>query len=340
MQHIVYSYCNSLFCTFKQVIWKNFYDISSADQKGTMYQLKCLINRSTVLTSPKRSFDSCNDFFSDVTKAYVISAAMSVLHMDSIDDSPSASVVPLDVASLTKEERRGILYKICAEIVKKYVLFQFIKGEDHSVLDSETHTYFTAILSLGMFYMEFVDAIKEGDGLRVHRCWKYLLPIFKSSQRTNYSVEVLRYLYEYAYIASPMHCHQMLWSRFVNTVGKPGHNIPADLHMEHLNRALKEAVSNLRSNKSEKSIIRAGKALGTLVPIVTFFDELISVSKPGSSHAIPLRHQDVRKMVYEIHKNNLLSTNANQGTAKVKNLLHGMKYNILEQWIYEHVISY
>ena len=28
---------------------------------------------------------------------------------------------------------------------------------------------------------------------------------------------------------------QLLWSRFVNVHGLPGHNIAGDLHMEHLN---------------------------------------------------------------------------------------------------------
>ncbi len=29
--------------------------------------------------------------------------------------------------------------------------------------------------------MEFKDAIREGDGERVLRCWKYMIPIFSAS---------------------------------------------------------------------------------------------------------------------------------------------------------------
>ena len=36
------------------------------------------------------------------------------------------------------------------------------------------------VLSLGLFYLEFKDAIREGDGLRVLRCYKYLLPLFRT----------------------------------------------------------------------------------------------------------------------------------------------------------------
>ena len=225
---------------------------------------------------------------------------MTTLDMKSTDDTPEGSIIPHDVAGLSKKEREDILKKVSMSIVDKYVSFQFNSSSTSSACKC---SYFETVLSLGMFYMEYVDSIKEGDGERVHRCWKYLLPIFKSSQRKNYSIEALHFLFEYEYTASPMHCHQMLWSRFINTVGKPGHNIPADLHIEHLNRALKEAVNNLGSNKSKKSIIRAGKALGTLVPRVKCFDALVQVSTPSPTHPTPTRQNDILKMAQEIHRN-------------------------------------
>ena len=41
--------------------------------------------------------------------------------------------------------------------------------------------------------------------------------------------------------------------------------IPMDLHMEHLNRELKEGMRHLASNTSEASIIRIGKCLQKLI---------------------------------------------------------------------------
>ena len=269
---------------------------------------------------------------------------MTSFEMNSIDDTPEAGIIPHDVAGLSKEERKDILKKVSMSIVDKYVSFQFNPSNISSACKS-AGSYFKIVLSLGMFYMEFVDSIKEGDGARVHRCWKYLLPIFKSSKRKNYSIEALHFLFEYEYTASPMHCHQMLWSRFINTVGKPGHNIPADLHIEHLNRALKEAVNNLGSNKSTNSIIRAKKALGMLVPIVKFFDALVQVSPPSSTHATPTRQNDILKMAQELHKN-ASTLLAKKPTTKDKkrqegmNLLHYTKYHDLEDWIYKHITLY
>ena len=34
--------------------------------------------------------------------------------------------------------------------------------------------YANKLLSLGCFYLEYSDAIREGDGLRVVRCWRYI----------------------------------------------------------------------------------------------------------------------------------------------------------------------
>ena len=36
-------------------------------------------------------------------------------------------------------------------------------------------------LTLGLLYMEFVDAVREGDGERILRCWRYFLLLFKAT---------------------------------------------------------------------------------------------------------------------------------------------------------------
>ena len=36
--------------------------------------------------------------------------------------------------------------------------------------------YSVQLLRMCCLYMEFADAIREGDGGRVLRCWKYMLP--------------------------------------------------------------------------------------------------------------------------------------------------------------------
>ena len=67
-------------------------------------------------------------------------------------------------------------------------------NSDESRNDDHVLSYTRDVLTLGLLYMEFQDAIREGDGDRILRCWKYLLLIFKVSHRTNYSVEAFTLL--------------------------------------------------------------------------------------------------------------------------------------------------
>ena len=47
------------------------------------------------------------------------------------------------------------------------------------------------VLSTALFMAEFKDAVREGDGIRVDRVWKYLLLFFRSSGKTKYAPEAL-----------------------------------------------------------------------------------------------------------------------------------------------------
>ena len=59
----------------------------------------------------------------------------------------------------------------------------------------------------------------------------------------------------------------------MNVYGCQEKNIPADLHMEHLNKLAKDAIKGLKANKTEKAIVRVERALGTIFPVLQNFDE-------------------------------------------------------------------
>ena len=85
---------------------------------------------------------------------------------------------------------------------------------------------------------------------------------------------------------------QLKWSRFINTIGQPGCNIPCDLHMEHLNRQLKGSLRNLRSNIETGPITRAGKAVGVVNSVGTQFSKELDISKHCGRHHTPIFHKD------------------------------------------------
>ena len=49
--------------------------------------------------------------------------------------------------------------------------------------DNRVRAYAREVLSLGLLFMEFKDAIQEGDGERIIRYWRYFLPLFKCVDR-------------------------------------------------------------------------------------------------------------------------------------------------------------
>ena len=86
-------------------------------------------------------------------------------------------------------------------------------------------------------------------------------------------MRALTLLYQIEYSLSPRLREQLIWSRFINVHGQPGKNIPMNLHMEHLTAIAKGAINNLGAGKTEKAVVRLGKAIGTISPVLTQFDE-------------------------------------------------------------------
>ncbi len=147
------------------------------------------------------------------------------------------------------------------------------------------NAYSRNLMSLGLLLMEFNDGIREGDGERAIRCWRYFLPLFKLDKRTNYSVEAFILLAQHEFLFTERQKAQLIWSRTVNTHGKSGKNISCDLHMEHLNREIKTVIAGMGSNVTDVSILRAGKSLQKHVAIQNQFDKENGVPTASGKHS-------------------------------------------------------
>uniref|UniRef100_A0A1X7U352 Uncharacterized protein n=1 Tax=Amphimedon queenslandica TaxID=400682 RepID=A0A1X7U352_AMPQE len=88
---------------------------------------------------------------------------------------------------------------------------------------------------------------------------------------------------------------QLLWSRTINTIGRPGKNIPMDLHMEHLNRVVKDAMRTLSSNINE----------GVAV-------DRIDVPSLHGCHSARSSQKDLEVVVEELQKADIFSDNRRQ----------------------------
>ena len=162
--------------------------------------------------------------------------------------------------------------------------------------------YAAAVLNDGLFLLEFKDAIREGDGPRIMRCWKVLLLYFKFANHHNYAMQAFRTLATVNALATPRVAAQMTWSRVVNTRGQPGHNIPADLQNEHLNRSLKEAVSGLGANVMQQTVLQCGRSLSGILKVCNQFDQQNRLYVESSTHRCPSSVKDEQLIIDELIK--------------------------------------
>ena len=169
--------------------------------------------------------------------------------------------------------------------------------------------YAREVLSMGLLLMEFADAIREGDGLRILRCWRVFLPIFKAMNRTNYSIEAFTLLAQHDFIFTPRMKQQLVWERTVNVHGRPGRNIPCDLHMEHLNRECKSAMGSLGPNiSSVGSVTRIGESIGELMKVTSQYDSITGITPESDKHSKRSAAGDIAKIVLQLQESHAFKT--------------------------------
>ena len=244
-----------------------------------MYQLKNLINR-VVPSDPSDNVKAAEDFLLLLITAYIVAAARILYSL----------VNPISVSYLAKS------------LVATYLRLPLLDAKTSSVIQDGVHAYALDFLSLGLLWLAFHDAIKEGDGNRLVLHWKLLLVVFKSANRPNYGREAVKLLIQQKYILSERKGMELMWSRTVNTKGRIGCNIPCDLHMEHLNRRLKTVLRNLGSNVNPTSISRAGKSLEVVHHVCEIFEEETSGISTTEYHPYPDFEKDLEKVLQALEE--------------------------------------
>ena len=122
------------------------------------------------------------------------------------------------------------------------------------------YNYACTRLSFGLFIRNFNDAVKEGNGLPIVRCWKFRMLIFKAHGHPKYAFAVFQMQANIHALLSPQEAHQLIWNRTVNNGGR-GKNISLDLKLEQINNFTKELLKNLGPNITEAAANRSSKAV-------------------------------------------------------------------------------
>ena len=276
-----------------------------------------------------------------IVEAHVLEASMTMFGMASLDDTPSQEFFPIESVESNSLERRRIFLSVLQQLLVRFVDLNLTFSEDVSEDDSNdvdtVHEYAKELISLGLLLMNFNDAVREGDGDRIMRCWRFFLSLFKASDKTNYSIEAFTLLAQEKYLLSERMAMQLKWSRTINVHGLPGKNISADLHMEHLNRECKQSISGLGANVTDNSIQRVGRCIGRLTSIMQQFDEVNGIKRESGYHTCQSTNVDLQKLLKQLHQSQVfvhktgrihrtfpkLTTNLIKKVSKTK-LLHWM----------------
>ena len=252
----------------------------------------------------EKSVSVCEEFFLLTVEAHICAAAMQVFNMSSTSDTPTDTLFPQGCTSLNPKQRWNVMKLAVRNVVDKYVDIGYPtpstkKDDDH------VRAYAKELLSLGLLLMEFVDGVREGDGERIIRCWRYFLPLFKYSDRTNYSVEAFTLLFEYEYALTPRMKQQVMWERTINVHGKPGKNVSMDLHMEHINKECKQAMGSLGSNIGDTAVSRIGRSIGELMKVTRQFESENKLREESGRHPRRTVQLDMDKLLTQLQNDNV-----------------------------------
>ena len=320
------------------MLWKRLYGDSAAD-KGTLQQLKHLINRTNVPARPKKNMNAAEDFMQVVVIGHVAALAMRHFTMTTVNDKPKHS----KVSWCHESQKESFFQQALMNMLRPHMtLFKIPFTCTSTTAEDRVELYAQEMLTLGLLFFEFKDAIRCGDGERVLLCWKFFLPIFKAARRSNYAIEAITYLAQACVLLPPRLREQLIWSRFVNATGKEGGNVAADLHMEHLNRTVKGALGYQFSNLQSESVLRTGKICGLLNSVCSVFNEQSSVTKRSTSHSFPRFESDLDKIIQQLMNLDVFTTKPGRYHTHFKTLSSSLTSNLhlkkdeLIKWMQDH----
>ena len=275
---------------FAQGIYRILFKSSSSFEKGTLSQLKVLINNSANI-DPAKNMKGCEDLFLIALHAHVTAAAKSILNDKQYDN----------VEDLAKE------------IIVRYL---FLHPDDKVVTKDKKYLYAQQVLTLTFLWRGFNDAVHEGDGDRLLIYWKFFTVVFKVTRHSNYLKEAILFQLQYYFLLPKRQAEQLKWSRFVNSKGREGCNISCDLHIEHLNRRLKTVMTGMHSDV--KAIDHAAKAIGIIHRICEVLEE--DTYAEGNKHDRPSFAKECRLMVNELIEQNIFVEQSGRSHASFKGI--------------------
>ena len=208
--------------------------------------------------------------------------------------------------------------------------------------EDDVFNYNCALLTDGFLFFNFLDAIKEGDGSRIMRQYKYIMLYCKSdgTHSTKYALECLYQFFLVHSILSQRDSERFTWNRSVNNAGKIGTNIPLDEATEHSNNFIKQGIRNLGPNVTEKAVSRLSFSETSTTTVLSNLDESIKRMLRSGKHVEGSATRDLQELIKRAVDFDVFTQIQGRSYKHFKdfqsNRLESVDASSLYQWINKH----
>jgi hypothetical protein len=157
----------------------------------------------------------------------------------------------------------------------------------------KVHMYARNVLELGLLVLQFSENIKFPNRERMLPLLKVMMMTFKGHKNNSkYALEMLRVICHQLGSLSEKAANEAFYGTFVNTKGKVGSNIPADLQMEYLVKRVKTLMKRGGPNKGIQFVAKYSKAIYGLDEISRQYDKTTHVLKRAQLHRAQSAKED------------------------------------------------
>ena len=245
-------------------------------------------------SEPKGTMHACQSFLTVVLEAEILAALAGALGLSTLD-MDAQTLFPDDSLPMSSAGRIQAITKLAEKVLSCTSLDHCVDStslQQPLFPGDDTGNYSSKLLSMGLLAWNFEDAIREGDGDRIIRMWKFLLLFFKQAGKGKYGIEATRLLADVHVNLSADKRYELRWNRTCNIQGGLGNNKPLDLSLEHLNRDFKSNVSAFHAHVTETSVQKTAHAAPIVAKMLATFDEQSFIRQDSGFHAVPSFDKD------------------------------------------------
>ena len=284
---------------YYQVIWEELYSTSSVRDKGSLYQLRILIDRRNVVSDPKKDLHACQSFLHTVLEATIL-AVFASQHSSETFDIALDSIFPTGMPE-SPESKICCLTSLASAIVDNLHI-DALSVPCSDCDDSANYTY--KLLGVGRFGIG-LGRCSEGRWQENHPSMEVSVTSVQTSWQDEVCLRSFILSYNLNVSLTAKQSSQLMHNRTCNVKGRKGENKSLDLQMEHMNRLFKDDISTFSPHlsMSKSTVMKVSRASSTVQKFMEKFDNDMAVRPDSGRHTTPSQDTDRHTIFRELIAN-------------------------------------